>query len=160
MLPMTHKRREKIEMYIKNDKDISSLIDNVSLTGESLKGARIKRFNRTKDNLSNCDFTNCVIGEQGRVNNLSGNNFSNSKFCDTVFLGTIFLRRCNCRNCDFSGANCINVEYQNTVFYGGKFCQTAIRIGTDYGMGARFSSDFFSDLEKGWNVEIKLKEGK
>jgi len=158
MLPLTHELQKRITMKIKNKEDISDLIRDVDIRNGKFQYAIIKDFTRLKTNMSGADFSNAVIGEKGKITNISGSNMTGCNFSDVTFVGKIFMRRCNCTDVNFSGADGSNVEYQNTLFYGAKFCETLLRLGTAYGLGARFSKDFFKDLEKGWNVTITLND--
>ena len=157
MRQMTAVVRQKIKTYIKNGIDISKLIEGYSLKGENLAGAKIKNFNRSKQDMRGTDFSRCVIGTKGTINNVSGCNFQGSIWCDCEIAGTMFARRCNFRDSDFSGAVFANVEYQFTDFTGAKFCEACVRLGSDYGMGAKFDTSFFKDLTKGWNIKVCLK---
>ena len=158
MKEMTHALREKIKIYIKNGRDISELIKDVSLRGEDLSYAIIKDFKRIKDNMSGARFTKAQIGEEGKNTTICNNKMKGSFWDDCQFKGHIFFRRNDCENSDFCGALMHNVEYQFTNFRGCKFCETAIRIGMSYSEGARFSADLFRDLAKMWNLEITVKE--
>jgi len=154
---MCESQRKKIRTYIKNNLDISDLIKDYSIKNEDLSGAIISKFNRCKDNMSGVNLSNCIIGKRGTVNNISGSNLKYSRWCNAEIKGILFMRKCNCRNADFSKAILNNLEYQNTDFTDGKFCGACIRIGTDSGWGAKFSSDFFKDLAKGWSVKVLSK---
>ena len=158
MKPMSSDLRRKIKMAIKNRLDISDLIRDVDIKGEDLQYAIIKDFTRIKCNISRVNLSNAVIGQKGKITNISGNIMRECNFGDTTFIGKVFMRRCDCTGSDFSGADCRDVEYQNSNMRDCRFCETVLRIGTAYGMGARFSQDFFKDLEQGWNVEIRVKE--
>lgn len=158
MKPMSNELRKKIKNYIKNGIDIADLIGGIKITGEDLSGAIISRFVRNKDNLARCNFSRCKIGTKGKVSIITNCNLQEAKFTDTIFIGKTFLRRCDARNSDFSGADCSNVEYQFTDFRGAKFCEVLLRLGSSYGLGAKFSQDLFKDLTDGWNIEVKVKE--
>jgi len=156
--PMTEQQRKKIKTYIKNQLDISELIKDYSIKGEDLSGAIIKKFTRSRDDMTGVNLSKCIIGEKGTVNNISGSKLRRSRWCDTEVLGRLFARKCDCREADFSGAILTNVEYQNTDFRQAKFCECCLRIGSDYGMGSKMDENFFRDLAKGWNLQIKVKD--
>jgi len=158
MKPMTDSLREQIKKRIKNKLDISNLIEDVIITGEDLSNAIIKRFNRNKDNLSKCNFTNCVIGTEGKITSITHCKVIEANFSDVVFKGKIFFRYNDARNSTFNGARMENFEYQFTNFKGCKFCEALIRIGSSYGLGAKFSNTLFDDLTKNWNIEVKVRE--
>lgn len=155
---MTSFVREQIKIAIKNGNDISHLIKGVTICNEDLSGARIKEFNRISEDLSGLKLSKAIIGEEGKITNLSGSNMRKCRFDDVVFLGFIYMRRCDCRDSVFSGATMHNLEYQYTDFRGCTFCETAIRLGTSFSLGAKFSSDVFKDLGKMWGLEIKQKD--
>jgi len=153
--PMNHAIRNKIKMAIKNQADISDLIRDVSIAGENLEGAIIKDFVRVNDNMSGANFSKAIIGTPGKIVNVSGSKLVNCRFDDVNFLSTTFMRRCDCRGANFSGAQVQKVEYQNSDFRGCKFCETAMRFGSNYSLGSKFSPEMFEDLGKMWNLDIK-----
>lgn len=157
MKPMTNEIRNKIDMYRKNGLDISSLIDGVNIKGEDLRRCVIKNFNRNNEDLKGTKFSYATIGEEGKVLNISNNNFVGSEFIETKFIGKIFLRRCNCSSCNFNGAWMQNVEYQGTDFRKSDFCEAVIRLGSSYGLKAKFDENLFKDLAKHWNIQIIIK---
>ncbi len=158
MKPMTQQLRDKIKMFIKNGNDISQLIEGVEIKNEDFRYAIIKRFDRIKDNLSGLNLSNATIGTKGKVVNLSNSIMHNVRFCDTEFIGKVFMRRCDCEDSDFSGANLSNLEYQYTNFARCKFCETIIRLGSDYGFNAKFDTNLFKDLTKNWNLDVRFKD--
>ena len=160
MKPMTHAIRDKIKMYIKNGLDISDLIKDVDIKGENLSRAKIKDFNRRNENMSGTNFSFVSIGEEGRVTNLSNNKFLNCNFEGAKFLGKVYLRRCDCSNSYFAESSFYNVEYQHSKFLNCNFCEAIIRLGSDYGYGAKFDKNLFLDLGRHWNIEVKFKEEK
>jgi len=152
--PMTEQQRQRIKLHIKNGLDISDLIADYSIRKEDLSGAIITKFNRAYDDMSDVNLTRCVIGLPNTTNNISHAKLRRSRWCDTIVKGVLFARKCDCRDADFSGASLTNVEYQFCNFRGAKFCETFLRIGSDFGWGAEFDEKFFSDLARGWNVKI------
>ncbi len=157
MRVLTEKVREQIRIHIKNGIDISPLIEGFSIKGENLSGAIIKKFNRAKQDMRKVNLTKCVIGESGKINNISGAKLQNSVWCDAVVKGKLFARKIDARNVDFSGAVLTNVEYQNAHLEGAKFCETCMRVGSSYGWGAKFDTTFLDDLTKGWDVSVTRK---
>jgi uncharacterized protein YjbI with pentapeptide repeats len=158
MKPITNEIKEKIKLYRKNNMDISELIKDIDIKGQNLSYCLIKDLNRTKENMSGTIFDFATIGEDGKVTNLSNNNFSGASFCGTKFLGKIYLRRCNCQNSNFNGSWMFNVEYQYTDFRYATFCESIIRMGSDFGRGAKMDSNFFKELASDWNLEIRVKD--
>lgn len=158
MKPMTAELRSKIQLYIKNGIDISDLIEGVEIQNEDFSYAIIKYFNRIKDDISGIRLSKAIIGEEGKITNVSGSKIRNAFFDDVKFLGSVFMRRCDCRGTDFGGAQLQNVQYQGTDFRLCKFCEAAIRIGTSYSAGSKFSPDLFKDLGIMWNLDVKQKE--
>ncbi len=158
MIPMSHKLKEKIRMYVKNKIDISDLISNVEIKGEDLSHAIIKKFNRTGENLSGTNFSYSEIGEEGIVTNLSNNKFLNCNFRNAHFLGTVYLRKCDCRGSNFQCAWLHNVEYQYSDVRNCNFCEAIMRLGSDYGYKTKVDKNIFLDLAKYWNIKIEIKE--
>jgi len=155
--PMTEKQRIKIKMYIKNGIDISDLIKDYSIKHEDLSGALIKKFCRANDDMNGINLTKCIVGEHGAINNISGAKLRNSRWCDAEVKGVMFARKTDFRDADLSGAMLPNVEYQYADFRGAKFCEICMRLGTNYGFGAKLNDSFFADLTKGWNIKVIVK---
>jgi len=158
MKQMTATQRKKIQSFIKNGLDISKLIEGYSIKNENLSGAKIMIFNRSKDDMCGVNLSRSVVGAPGVINNISGSKLRNCNFSDADIQGILYARRCDCRDGDFSGAIFSNVEYQFTDFRGAKFCEACLRLGTVYGMGAIFDTNFFADLTKGWNLNVTKKD--
>lgn len=153
MKPMTNELREKIRTYIKNKLDISDLIKDVDIKGENLSRAIIKDFDRINDDISGCDLSYCIIGEEGKITNLSGTIMRDCNFKHTKFLGKVWLRRVDARGSNFTGAYIPYVSYEYGDFRGCKFCSTIFTIGSREGLKARFDKKIFEDLSKGWIIE-------
>lgn len=154
---MTDELRKKIQIYIKNRLDISPLIKDVSIKGENLSGAIIKDFNRVGDNISGCNLSRAIIGEEGKVTNISGTIARNCIFKGTKFLAKVFARKCNFNYSNFSEAFLAYWEYQYSSFLHCTFCDTVIPIGSRIGLGAIFDENLFKELSKLWNLEITVK---
>jgi len=150
MKKMTHELRAKIRKYIKNGIDISDLIRDVEIKGENLSRAIIKDFNRVADDISGTDFSYAVIGEEGKITNISGTKMRNCNFRGTKFLGKVWMRRVDARGSNFSEAYLPNVEYQHSDFRNCTFCSTVIRMGSREGLGAIFGKELWDLLTKGW----------
>lgn len=158
MKPITKEIRNKIQMYIKNAIDISNLIRDVDIRGENLSGAIIEDFNRVKENLSGTNFSRCVIGNEGKIANLSNSKLRNCIFQGTKFIGKTFIRHCDCRGSDFSESDCPQVEWQYSDVTNCNFCETLLRLGTDYFYRAKVDQNLFRDLTKYLNIEVRMKE--
>jgi len=153
--PMTDKLRDKIKMFIKNKADISELIKDVDIKGEDLSRAIIKDLSRQKCDMKGTNFSDAIIGEVGKVTNLSSNDFRKSIFKRTKFIGVIFLRHCDCRGCDFEETHMQDVQYQYSDFRDCNFCEAVMRLGVDYGYKAIVDNNIFKDLAKHWKIEVK-----
>jgi len=153
--PMTDKIRDKIKMYVKNKADISELIQDIDIKGENLSNTIIKTISRKKCDIRGTDFSGAIIGEVGKVTNLSSNDFRNCSFRATKFVGVIFLRHCDCRGCDFGCSYMQDVEYQHSDFRNCNFCEAVMRLGVDYGYKSKVDSGIFQDLTKHWDIEVK-----
>lgn len=152
---MTEEVRNKIKLYIKEGVDISSVIENYSLKNEHLAGAIIKNLDRLQEDISNCNFVNCVIGEEGKVTNLSGSNLKGSNFQSAKFLGTIWFRGADLRNCNFNNAWIPNVDYQYADLRNVSLCETTIKIGSKSGLHAKFSWKLFKLLAKYLQMDMQ-----
>ncbi len=163
MKPFDNNLKKQVQIAIKNKQDIYSLIENVNINGTAvlitdLTYAIISKFDRIKDKISNVDFSNATIGQEGKITNLSRSKFYNCLFYNTKFLGTLYLKNCECTDCNFNSAHLHNMEYQYTKFINCTFCEAIMRIGTDYGYKAYFDKNFFRDLSKHWGVEVRKKD--
>ena len=153
MKQMNNYLREKIKIAIKNKLDISSLIKDVDIRGEDLKGAVIEYFDRPGDNISDANLSNCIIGKENVKTDLNSVKMVNTNFKGTKFLGIVSLRRADARGANFTGAYMPYCEYQYADFRNAKFCSTVITIGTMEGLKARFSKSLWDTLTKGWIFE-------
>lgn len=152
---MTEEVRNKIKLYIKEGIDISDLIENYSLKNENLAGSIIKKLDRLQEDISNCNFVNCVIGEEGKVTNLSGCILKGSNFQSTKFLGTIWLRGSDLRNCNFNNAWIPFVDYQYADLRNISLCETTIKIGSKSGLHAKFNWSLFEKLAKYLQMDME-----
>ena len=153
--PMTEEVRNKIANYIKNQEDISDLIENYQIKNEYLCGAIIKRFNRVQEDIQNTNFSRCIIGEEGSVTNLVGSNFRGSNFSNSRFLGNVWFRSCDLRNCNFNNAWLPGVEYQYADLRNIPLCDAYLRIGSKSGFQAKFSKNVFELLAKYIQLDVQ-----
>jgi uncharacterized protein YjbI with pentapeptide repeats len=151
--PLTENVRQKIAIAIKNGLDISDIIANYQIKNEYLAGAIIKNINRVSEDLQNINFVRCVIGEEGKVTNLSGCDLKGCNFSDTRFLGTIWFKGCDLRNCNFTNAFMPNVEYQRADLRNIMLCDAVFRFGSKEGYKCKFSKKTFEQLFKFWEIE-------
>ena len=154
--PLTNDIKAKIKTYIKNNIDISDLIDGYCIAGMDLSGARITRLNKIDENISNVNFSQCTIGLPGSICNISGSKLVNCNFKAVKLQGVLYARKCDFRGTNFSEADMVNVEYQYSDLRGCKFCETALRIGSRLGVGARFDENLFKELARHWNLDITI----
>lgn len=165
MLPLTNELKKKIDTYIKNGIDISSLIEDVDLTNLNLSRAIIKKLNIRDRDISGCNFSNCVLGSEESTGNVPTIAFINCKmhhcnFESAKFISTSWIRSCNAQFCNFSNADVSKVSYANSNFDGSRFCGAIIRIGTKEGSGTSFPQSLFNDLCSGWNIDLIVKPKK
>ena len=152
MKKINNEVREKIQSYIKNSKDISSLLEGYDLKGENLSNSIIKKLNRYNEDLRGCLFVNSSIGELMTETNLSGCNFDGTNFKGTRFLGRTILRNASCRNCNFNEADLNHLDYSKTDFRGSSFCEAIIQVGSMSGHGAIFDKKILELLTRGWII--------
>jgi len=141
-LPITNDIRNKIRQYIKNQIDISPLIQNVDIKGEDLSRAIIKTFNRPDEDISNTCFYQAIIGEEGKITNLNRIKALNCNFHRTKFLGTVWVRYAELKNSNFREADLVALDYKFADFRGCDCCDVIIRIGSDKGTGAKLILTF------------------
>jgi uncharacterized protein YjbI with pentapeptide repeats len=153
--PMTEEVRLKIKNAIKNQEDISDIIENYQIKDEYLCGAIIKRFNRVQEDIRNTNFIRCIIGTEDSVTNLSGSNFRGSNFSNAKFLGKTWFRGCDLRNCNFNDCWMPSVEYQHADLRNISICNAFIRIGSKSGFQAKFSNNAFELLSKYIQLDVQ-----
>jgi len=158
MLPLTNDIKKRIRLRIKNHLDISELIKDLNIRGADLSNSIIKDFTRMKEDMSNIDLTNATIGEEGKVSKICSCKILNSMFVNTKFIGKWFFRRNNCTGSNFNGASCPNVEWQYSDMRQCTFCETLLRLGTEYFYKTQVDLNLFKDWTKYLNIEVKFKE--
>lgn len=147
---ITHELKEKIQLYIKNGKDISDLIVGYSLKGEDLSNSIIKKLNRYNEDLSNCNFAYSTVGELGRETNLSGCKLRNCNFYKAIMLGKTVIRNADMRNSCLKHADFNHFEYAGTDFRGVQACGMITKIGTETSKGSIWDEDILDVLKTGW----------
>jgi uncharacterized protein YjbI with pentapeptide repeats len=157
---MPNEVKEKLASYIKNQIDISDLIKDFDIRNLDLSGSRIKEFNRPDDDISGVILANSIIGEDGKITNLSRATMRGINCKGTVFKGELMVRKADCSGSCFYGAYMVNMDYKFCNFEHCDFCGAAFTIATPKGMGAKLSDDFFKNLAKYWDVEIIKKPTK
>jgi uncharacterized protein YjbI with pentapeptide repeats len=162
MNPLTQDIKNKIAIYRKNRIDISKLIKNVNLKDADLSECIIRELHRVDDDISNCNFTNCVFGnpEGGISNKISLNNcnISGCSFYRAKFVSNSWIRHCKAHNCNFKNADVSLVDYQYSDFGDSTtFCNAKITISTNSGVGAIFPKSMFQELCKGWKTQVEVK---
>lgn len=150
---MNREKYEKIRTYIKNRLDISDLIKGEDIRNLDLSYAIIKDFNRINDDISGVNLSNAIIGEEGKITNLSGTIMRNCNFKGAKFLGKVFMRRVDARGSSFKDAYMPYVEYQYGDFRNCDFCGAIITIHGRNGLRARFDKKLWDELTKGWIFE-------
>ena len=136
---MTHEVRKKVKTLIKNRIDISDIIEKYSIRGEDLSGAIISRFVRTDENMSCCNLSRAIIGDDNLISNFNRANARNCNFKGSVWKGRVLARRIDARGSNFNGAIMPHVDYRYADLRNCNFCDTVFCIGTERGYGAIFS---------------------
>jgi uncharacterized protein YjbI with pentapeptide repeats len=159
MLPFTNSIKEKVNMYIKNGKDISELIKDVDIKGQDFTRAKIAYLNRSKCDLKGINFSHCILGSDDKVFSIIQCDISNCNFNYANFVGATFLRSCKAHNCNFKNADCSKVDYQHTDFTDSDFCGITLTLETNRGLGCTMPKNLFSNLMNGWSTNFKIVEG-
>ena len=146
MRPMTQDLRSKIQMYIKNNIDISDLIDGVSIKGENLSGAIIKKLSRPGDDISGCNLSRAIIGDEGGTVDLNSCIARECSFKETRFNCKLEFRKVDARGSNFSGAFLAWMSYEYTDFRHCRFCDIVMCIGSIPMKGTKFDSHFFKEI--------------
>lgn len=155
--PMTHQVRNKVEMYIKNQMDISDLIADYNIKDMNLTGAIIKTFNRQDQDISNTLFVRAIIGEEGKTNSVNGCNFRGSNFMGAKFLGKMFMRYCDLRDCNFNDAWLPDLDYRYSDLTNITLCEAVFRVGSRNGYKSKFQWSQFEKLAR--YLELDMGEG-
>jgi uncharacterized protein YjbI with pentapeptide repeats len=150
--------RKKINQYIKNKIDISTLIEGKSLKNEDLSYAIINQIVRKDEDMSGCNLSHCIIGCDNKIATFIRCNMNNCNLEGTKFVGKTWIRHCKARNCNFKNADVANVDYKFSDFREGDFCNAKITISTEAGIGCRFPISMFEQLCKGWKLKITAEE--
>jgi uncharacterized protein YjbI with pentapeptide repeats len=158
MKSLTSDLREKINTYIKNKIDISTLIEDVDIKNENLSYAIIENFNRQNTDISGCNFSHCLLGNPKTIFRVLSCKMNNCNFDSAKFVGPTWIRSCEAKNCNFRNADVSKVDYQYSNFDNSTFCNAIITIGTTNGIGCVFPASMFEDLCKGWNMKIKVEK--
>jgi uncharacterized protein YjbI with pentapeptide repeats len=155
MVEPTTKLKTHIAQCIKNQIDISDLIENVNIQNLDLSYAKISRFNRINDNISGCSLAKATIGQETTTTHLSGTVMVGCNFKDTRFLGKVMMKHVDARNTNFDGTWLPRVSYRGSDFRGATFCQIAFTIGGLAGHGAKFNKSL---LDR-WGLEFYTDTG-
>lgn len=155
---MTQDIRDEVAMRIKNRIDIADIINGYAIDNEDLSGAIITKFDRDGENISNLILTNAIIGTETGETNLNRVIGVGCNFKGTRFLGKVNARKANLSRSNFSNAYIPYCDYRFADVRGCTFCGTIFTIASTYSYGAKFSPEFFSELGKHFNLEIKVKE--
>jgi uncharacterized protein YjbI with pentapeptide repeats len=162
MKPFINDLKSKIEIAIKNGIDVSELIKDVDLRNVNLSRAIIKKLQIRDRDISGCNFSNCILGDEGNIGNIPQISFINCKmnhcnFEGARFVSTSWIRSCDAQNCRFNNTDASKLSYANSNFMGSTFCGAIIRIETKEGIGCKFPVKMFEDLTSGWNMKIKAE---
>lgn len=152
---MTQAQKDKITNAIKNGNDISDLVEGWDISGMYLSSAKISRFNRVQENLTNINFVGAIIGDPSKITNLSGSNFMGCNFQGSKFLGKVWLRNADLRNCNFNDAWLEGVEYQGADLRNISLCNAFLRLGSKSGYRAKFDWKQFELLAQYLELDIQ-----
>ena len=150
MKPITSELRTRIKINIKNKIPIDGLIENVDIKGEDLSWAIIPKLKRIDCNISGCNFSHAILGNDTNIFTLIRTNISNCNFEDTKFIGKVWMRSCNATNCNFKGADVSSVSYEHTDFSYSNFCGCIIRLDSRTNVGCKFDRTLVEELVKNW----------
>lgn len=150
MQRMNETIRKKIDSYRKNKLDISELIKNYSLKDECLSGCVISNMNVIGQDISNCNFSCCIIGEKDNTVYFSKAIMKGCNFKNAIFPGKVHMRYVDARNCNFSDCFLAYVQYQFGDFRNCNFCNTVIPVGSRVGHHSKFGAN----LIKQWGVDL------
>lgn len=158
MRSMTSILREQIKERIRNKIDISDLIEDVDIKGENLSNAIISKLRIINSNISGCNFSNSILGNDKDIFTLIRVTMDNCNFNGAKFIGNAQIRSCKARNCNFKNSDVALVSYEYTDFSGSTFCNAKITIDSRGGLGAIFDISLLKDLTKEWKNQIKIEE--
>lgn len=159
MKEMTDDLRKKIQMYIKNRKDISELTYDVNISNEKLEYAIIKNFNRNNQTIYRVNLAHSILGEEGKLTTFCNNKLIDCRFDDVRFKGKWFFRHNKVFNCNFSSSWMPYFEAQFTEFDDNcNFCETFMRLGVSYLWKTKFGINLFQDLLRFTNLKVIEKK--
>lgn len=151
-------QKDEIKMYIKNQLDISPLIENYAIAGEDFSNAIIKTLNRPDENISGVSFANAIIGEENGVVNLNRVIAQNCNFRSSIWKSKVWARNSDFRYSSMKDAFCPYFDYRYSDFRHCDFCGVFIQILSTNGVGVKLSDEFFKEIGQYWNVELSKKE--
>ena len=158
MEKLNHNDKKRIQEYIKNKIDISPLLEGKLLKDEDLSHSIIKKLSRTDEDLSGCNLSYSIIGDESNIISFLRCNMTNCNFSNVKFIGRTWMRYCDVKNSNFKNADVSNVDYRFSDFRNSNFCNSKITISTTSGVGCKFSPQLFEELCKGWLLDIKATE--
>lgn len=155
--PLSESQKQHITIAIKNRQDISNLLVGYSIQGLNLSWAIIKTFNRIEDDLSNCNFSHAIIGQEKTITNLTSSILFHANFTKATFLGSTWLKNVNARFANFTACSFNDLHYQYGDFRHTKWCGATFRLSTNHCKGAKFSGEFLVELGKIMNLDVSVK---
>jgi uncharacterized protein YjbI with pentapeptide repeats len=143
----------KLELanYIKNQLDISDLIAGYDIKGLNLSNSIIRTIQRAHENLTNINWSRCIIGYEGANNFLTGCNISDGNFKYCRIIGMLSLKRVIAHRTNFADAYMPDIEYQHADLTDSTFCNVVVPMGSLKGHGAIIP---MSQIEK-WGINLK-----
>lgn len=152
-MKLTDSLKNQIIARNKKRQDISDLLIGVDIRNQDLSYSIIKSFNRTKEDISGCNFSNAVIGEENIITNLCGTNMFNCNFFNCKFLGTVWLINASAINCNFNNCDLSNVDFRKCDFSKSTFRSAIIKICSEDNKNAKFSLSFITEIMKYWDIK-------
>lgn len=156
-LKLSSTQRDEIKMYIKNQLDISPLIENYSIAGEDLSSAIIKRMNRPDEDISGVILAGAVIGEEGGIVNLNRAIARGCNFRSSRWNGQIWFRKASLNNTSFKDCFCPYVDFRKADMRGCDICGMVMQVLTPTTMDALFGDDMLQEIAKHLHVDIIKK---
>ena len=158
MKPISKELYEEIKIRIKNKIDISDLIVDRDIRNLDLSNSIISTFRAVDGNISGCNFSNSILGNDKDIFTIIRTNMENCNFNGARFIGKTWMRSCNAKNCNFKNADIASVSYEYSNFQGSDFCGSKITIDSRGGVGAIFPTNILRNLVKEWANKIKIEE--
>ena len=147
MQSMTNDLRSKIKNYIKSGIAIDELIKDVLIQGENLSYGVINSFDRSNQDISNCNLSGAKIAGANLMCAIADNvNFSHCDLSDSN------CRKMSAIGANFMRANCKDADLCFADLRGCNLCDITVTFSARYLYKTKVSGNVYELLGRIWVV--------